>query len=114
VDAAIAKLSVNRLTVVPFMHPVTHRALAVATALCRRGGSDSDVETVRHIQARPPDRASIDQCPSYGVIVDYNTIPHASFFFFFLCARLVGGSGNLKRRNYEKALELLEYGIGSL
>jgi hypothetical protein len=25
VDAAIAKLSVNRLTVVPFMHPMFHR-----------------------------------------------------------------------------------------
>jgi hypothetical protein len=83
VDAAIAKLSVNRLTVVPFMHPVSHQALVVATVLCRRVCSDPDPQSVRYMQVRPPDRVSIDQVPSYGVIVNYNTTPQARLFLIF-------------------------------
>jgi hypothetical protein len=38
---------------------------------------------MRHIHVKPPDPASIDQLPSYSDIVNYNTIPQASFFLKF-------------------------------
>jgi hypothetical protein len=93
----IPKLSINRLPVVPFtLHPVFHRALAVATALCRRVFSDPDAENVRRIQVRPATPASLDQCLSYSDVVNYNTIEQASFIFIFLCpCRFAVGSAHL-------------------
>src|SRR5713101_809514 len=63
VDDAIAKLAINRLTIVPFtVHPVLQIGLA-------REGQDT---------------VSIHHCISYSDVVDYNTISRASLFFDFL------------------------------
>jgi len=89
----IPKLSINRLPVVPFtLHPVFHRALAVATALCRRVFSDPDAESVRRIQVRPATLASFDQCLSYSDVVNYNTVNRQALFllFFAPCTHEIG------------------------
>jgi hypothetical protein len=77
------------------MHPVSHPAFAVATALhpsvaaatigkwiFRRA---SDAQSARPIQTDPPDAALIEWLSSYSAIVNYNTISQASLFLkFFL------------------------------
>ena len=65
-DDAVAKLSINRLIVIPFtIHPVLQTPIAAK----RRA-------------------APVIVCSaSYSDIVDYNTNSHASFFFEFFCVR---------------------------
>jgi len=94
-DATIAQLAINRLAIVPFMHPVSHPAFAVATALrpsqcfgkwiCRR---PSDAQSVPPIQTDPPDAVPIEWLLSYSDIVNYNTISQASLFWKFFLAPL--------------------------
>src|SRR5206468_5431742 len=69
-DDTVAKLSINRLIIIPFtIHPVLQTPL------------------LTRFRARP----SVDCSPSYGDIVNYNTRSRASVFLkFFLDAILCG------------------------